>query len=111
LRKDSSIESFQNSVNESSASENDIKNGSAKEMMPKIEKFNDDKHEMNFRKFLRIMKFKHRKNIMLHHIDRQIEHQICQNNHINEIARPKNVFDENFNLDPEQFENKEFQQN
>lgn len=79
--------------------------------MPKIEKFSDEKQEMNFRKFLRIMKFKHRKNIMLHHIDRQIENQICQNNQINEMTRPKTVFDENFNIDPEQFENKEFQQN
>ena len=53
-------------------------------MVPKIEKFDDEKQELNFRKFLRIMKFKHRKNIMLHHIDRQIENQIVQNTFINE---------------------------
>jgi len=38
------------------------------------EEFQDEKMEKNFKNFLRILKFKHRKNIMIiHEIDKQIE--------------------------------------
>ena len=39
-----------------------------------LQSFDDERMEKNFKNFLRILKFKHRKNIMIiHEIDKQIE--------------------------------------
>ena len=63
------------------------------------EKFSDEKLEKHFRNFLRILKFKHRKNIMIiHEIDKQIENQF-QKNQMDQFSQSNCNYQEDNNIE------------
>jgi len=56
--------------------------------------------EKNFRHILRILKFKHRKNIMIDHIDKELDNRLCRQESIGETHLNRDrIFNENFNFE------------
>ena len=64
---------------------------------PRDEPFEDEKEEARFQSFLRLMKFKHRSNFLVQHMQSKIDNQIRSTFQYNELKQISDQLDTQMN--------------